>query len=158
ALSADGSQQIRGGVGLFAGRTPYVWISNQFGNNGIDFTRLSVSLNANNKIPFISDGTAQPTSLVGVGAATNESDLIDPNFKYPSVVRSNLAWDFSLPGGWFGTIEGLYTKTMEDVKYQNLNYKVTGALNLDGRPTFTKVVSSLSDVLLLTNTTQGNSY
>src|SRR5439155_7032756 len=30
---ADRSQ-IRGGVGLFAGRTPYVWLSNQYSNTG----------------------------------------------------------------------------------------------------------------------------
>ena len=39
-LSGKGTQQIRGGIGLFTGRPAYVWISNQFGNTGIDFTRI----------------------------------------------------------------------------------------------------------------------
>ncbi|MCZ6727089.1 MAG: carboxypeptidase regulatory-like domain-containing protein, partial [Acidobacteria bacterium] len=32
----DGRSQLRGGVGVFAGRTPYVWISNQYGRTGIE--------------------------------------------------------------------------------------------------------------------------
>ena len=34
---------VRGGLGLFTGRTPYVWLSNQYGNTGIDFTRLALA-------------------------------------------------------------------------------------------------------------------
>jgi hypothetical protein len=48
----DGREQIRGGFGFFAGRTPYVWISNQYGNTGVDFTRLSVT-NSTVPITFI---------------------------------------------------------------------------------------------------------
>ena len=33
-------KQLRGGIGSFAGRTPYVWLSNQYSNNGVDFTAL----------------------------------------------------------------------------------------------------------------------
>ena len=42
-LSGNGTAQIRGGVGLFTGRPAYVWISNQFGNTGIDFTRIGAA-------------------------------------------------------------------------------------------------------------------
>ncbi len=38
----DKKTQVRGGVGIFSGRTPYVWISNQFSNTGMDFTRLDI--------------------------------------------------------------------------------------------------------------------
>ncbi len=62
ALSQNNSQQIRGGIGLFSGRTPYVWLSNQFGNTGIEFRRLSVGFNAtgaNRIVPF-NPGSEQP--------------------------------------------------------------------------------------------------
>ena len=37
------------------GRPAYVWISNQFGNTGIDFTRIGAGNNAANRIPFVTD-------------------------------------------------------------------------------------------------------
>ena len=83
-------EQVRGGVGIFSGRTPYVWLSNQYGNTGIEITRLRVSYNNNNRVAFVPDALGQPTS---VGAAqTNEIDLVDPNYKYPRVIRGNLAY------------------------------------------------------------------
>ena len=46
ALGPNNTEQIRGGFGLFSGRTPYVWLSNQFGNTGNEFRRLQVPFNA----------------------------------------------------------------------------------------------------------------
>ena len=37
AGSGGRQSQVRGGVGLFSGRTPYVWLSNQYGNTGVDY-------------------------------------------------------------------------------------------------------------------------
>ncbi len=100
-LSGNGSQQIRGGVGLFTGRPAYVWISNQFGNTGIDFTRIGAGNNTANRIPFVADPLNQPTTVTGATAGTfsNEIDMIDPDFKYPSVLRGNIGYDHTLPGG-----------------------------------------------------------
>ena len=58
ALSANNREQIRGGIGLFSGRTPYVWLSNQYGNTGIEFRRLTQGFNVNNRIPFVTDANA----------------------------------------------------------------------------------------------------
>jgi hypothetical protein len=163
SLKQDGSEQIRGGIGSFAGRTPYVWISNQYGNTGIDFTRLSVTNNNKNRIPFVADPYAQytdPSQITGAAAsvATNEIDLIDPNFKYPSMIRGNLAYDRKLPGGWYSTVEFLYTWTVNDIRYENLNLQQIATSNIDGRPFYAREVPTLSDVLLLTNTNKGNSW
>lgn len=156
ALSSTGREQIRGGVGLFSGRTPYVWLSNQYGNTGNEFRRLSVGFNANNRVPFVADAKAQPTSVGS--AATNEIDLIDPDYKYPSLVRTNIAYDRELFLGFVGTGEFLYSRNMNDVKYSNLNLVQTGS-RPDGRPVFRRGrVPTLSDVILLSNTDQGDSW
>ena len=34
-LNGDQKTQVRGGTGLFSGKPPYVWISNQIGNTGV---------------------------------------------------------------------------------------------------------------------------
>lgn len=155
-LGGDRDQQVRGGIGSFSGRTPYVWLSNQFGNTGIEFRRLSVRFSSRNRIPFVADPEAQPTSLGD--AATNEIDLIDPDYSYPSVLRGNLAYDRDL-GVWGmrGTAEFLYSQNLEDIKYQNLNLKQVGT-RFDGRPVFGRSVPSLSDVIFLTNSDEGDSW
>jgi Carboxypeptidase regulatory-like domain len=160
-LSGKGTQQVRGGLGIFTGRPAYVWISNQFGNTGIDFTRIGASFNANNKIPFIADPTNQPATVSGAaaGSFTNEIDVIDPNFKYPSVLRGNVGYDHTLPWGFIGTADFVWSKTLKDIKYQNLNYvQVPGVTGIGGRPFFTRAVPSLSDVILLQNTTEGSTW
>lgn len=160
-IHGDGSEQVRGGVGIFAGRPPYVFISNQYGNTGVDFTRIGASSNTANRIPFIADVNAQAKVVTGAsaGSFTNEIDLIDPDFKYPSVLRGNVGWDRKLPWGLYGSGEFVWSLTQNDVRYQNLNYvpsvTVTG---VGGRPFFIKKVSTLSDVILLTNTDQGSSW
>jgi hypothetical protein len=157
ALGPNNTEQIRGGIGLFSGRTPYVWLSNQYGNTGIEFRRISVGFNANNRIPFNPDPNSQPTNIGN--AATNEIDLIDPDYKYPSLFRTNLAYDREL--GFFsliGTAEFLYSRNVHDIKYQNLNLRQVGT-RPDGRPVFQRnLVSTLSDVILLTNTDEGDSW
>jgi hypothetical protein len=153
-----GREQIRGGIGHFAGRTPYVWISNQYGNTGIDFTRLSVT-NSQVPIPFVPDPFNQPTSLPNVTPARNEIDLIHPDFKYPSIIRGNLGYDRELPLGMYGTFELLWSSTVNDIRYENLNLQQTGTLALDGRPIYTRnVVPTLNDVILLTNTDEGSNW
>jgi hypothetical protein len=161
ALNDKGTQQVRAGVGLFTGRPAYVWISNQFGNTGIDFTRIGASNNPANRIPFITDPNNQPTTVTGAaaGSFTNEIDVIDPNFKFPSVLRGNIGYDHTLPYGFIGTADFVWSKTIEDIKYQNLNFvPVEGVTGLGGRPLFTRKVPSLSDVILLENTSKGYSY
>jgi len=34
-VNSDQATQVRGGSGLFSGKPPYVWISNQIGNTGV---------------------------------------------------------------------------------------------------------------------------
>jgi hypothetical protein len=157
ALGPNNTEQIRGGIGLFSGRTPYVWLSNQYGNTGIEFRRISVSFAGNNRIPFNPDPANQPTTIGN--AATNEIDLIDPDYNYPSLIRTNLAYDRDLGVfGLIGTAEFLYSTNINDIKYQNLNLRQVGT-RPDGRPVFARnAVPGLSDVIFLTNSDEGHAW
>ena len=59
--TGDGKQQLRGGLGIFSGRTPYVWISNAYGNTGIETTSLTCTGTCVPP-PFSADPFAQPRS------------------------------------------------------------------------------------------------
>lgn len=158
SIGDSGTEQVRGGFGWFSGRTPYVWLSNQYGNTGIEFRRISVARGSGaQRIPFVTDVNAQPTSIGA--AATNEIDVIDPDYKYPSLIRTNLAYDRELGvGGLVGTAEFLYSKNVHDIRYENLNLQQTGT-RPDGRPVYSRNrVAGISDLILLTNTDQGDSW
>ena len=105
--SLDVRQQVRGGLGLFHGRTPYVWLSNQYSNTGNDFQRIRVFFDPYNRMPFSADPHDQPTDIGS--ASTNEINLVDPDYRYPQLLRGNLAYDRDL--GFFnliGSVELLF--------------------------------------------------
>ena len=148
-------QQVRFGSGLFGGRTPYVWLSNQYTNTGNEFTRISTGFNANNRITFVPDTTRQPTN-VGQ-AATNEINAVDEDYAFPRLLRGNIGYDRSMVAGLIGNVELLYSKTLKDIDYQNLNLAVAGQ-RPDGRPYYARANPAFSDVVFLTNTSEGNAW
>ena len=157
--SMNRRQQIRGGIGLFSGRTPYVWLSNQYSNTGVDFTAINTGgFLASKTIPFVSDPNNQPTSVVGSTAGNQTINAIDPDYQFPSVLRGNLASDHEL-GIWglVGTAEVLFSSNVKEIKYENLNYVQNRTLP-DGRPGYTRMVPTVNDVVLLTNTDQGGQW
>ena len=98
-IGSAGKQQLRGGIGVFQGRTPFVWISNNYGGTGVE--TVSLGCNSAACLPaFNPDPNSQPTSLGS--AFSNEIDLIEPDYNYPSLVRGNIAYDREL--GVFGLI------------------------------------------------------
>ncbi len=160
-LSNGGERQsqVRAGVGFFTGRTPYVWLSNQYGNTGIDFTTVSTTVSAANHVPFVADPNNQPVVVTGAAAGRQSLNLIDPDYKFPEVVRGNLAYDRELGIlGLVSTNEFVFTKNVKEIAYKNINYIPTGTNLPDGRFTYKKVDANLNDVLFLTNTSLGSSW
>ena len=162
ALNSSSSKpsQIRGGVGIFAGRTPYVWLSNQYGNTGVQFTNLAVNFNAANRLPFSANPDSQPKTVAGGLTGRQTINLIDPDYVYPQVIRGNLAVDRDLGFlGLIGTGEVVFSRNLKDIYYKNINYIPDTAVSRpDGRFVYRKFDTSLNDVMLLTNTDQGSSW
>lgn len=150
-----GGQQLRGGVGVFAGRTPYVWVANAYGGTGIG--QISLSCIKPSCTPtFVADPNNQPTSFPA-GGGSFETALTDPDFKAPRLWRATLAYDRVLPWDIRGTVEVLYSKNIEDVYYKNVNYVESGNVSpIDGRPIYKRNSTALSNALLLTNTNEGD--
>jgi hypothetical protein len=130
SVDEERNTQVRGGIGIFYGRFPYVWVSNQYSNTGVDFYTVTSAPPS-----FIADPYNQPKAATGLPTA--EVDLTDPNFKAPSVIRWSLAVDHKLPYDLTATVEGIFSVTQNDVYYQNINLKPRqSSLGGDGRPVF----------------------
>ncbi len=161
----DKSLQIRGGSGIFTGRIPFVWISNQVNNNGIlrGFYVLQRNENRNdfdaNPRPFNPDVRAylpenpQPSSPSGDLAVTAD------DFRFPQVWRTNIGIDKTLPGGLVATLEGIYTRNINDVLPQNINLPAsTGTFaGVDNRPFYgsNRINAPFNQAIYLTNTNKG---
>lgn len=153
--------QVRGGTGLFTGRPPFVWISNQIGNNGV-LTGFEQLTNTTAR-PFSPDPAryipATPTLPSSVELA-----VTDTNFKFPQTWRTNIAVDQKLPLGLIGTVEFIYSQEVNGINYYNANLpgaQTTFALP-DGRPRWTanRLITgayTVTSAEVLTNTNQGYS-
>lgn len=159
--------QVRGGVGIFSGRTPYVWISNQYSNTGVDLGRYR----AYYPDFFVTDPFDQPVSPNP--DTRGDINLITEDYRFPQVLKTNIAIDKKLPFGFTGTLEFVYTKSLKEIKYQNINIQATGETHsFDGRPLFGEpstsgsasygnpdyVDSNFQNVLLLSNTDEGYQF
>jgi hypothetical protein len=174
-VKGDGSIVVRGGSGLFTGRIPFAWLGYAFYNNGVNYNSVDL-----NNIQASAGSTTGPKYLLNQdpnkiyaqlpasAQSTTEVNLIDPNFKMPQVWRSSLAFDFKLPMGFRASVEGLYTKVIKDVQFENINLTDNATYFAQG-PTQTprysapaggnaKVNTAFSNAFLLTNTDQGYRY
>jgi hypothetical protein len=133
----DKQTQIRGGLGVFSGRVPYVWLSNQLSNNGVLFGSENIA-NPTNR-PFNPDVNAyRPAITLPLTPTAYNLAVTDPNFKFSQVFRTNLALDKNLGDGWILGLEGIYTKDINAVYLENVNLpkSTVTAVGADNRMIF----------------------
>jgi hypothetical protein len=158
--SGNKTTQVRGGTGVFTGRPPYVFLSNQIGNNGVLTGFIDVSGSSAAKYGFTADPNKYFIPSTPTLPSTFDLALTDPNYKMPQVWKSNLAVDQKLP--WLGlvaSIELLYNKTLNAVHYYNANLdksvgKLGGVDNRDlyaGNDNGVRVNDNVSMAAVLTN-------
>lgn len=160
----SGSRQtiLRGGVGIFTSRIPFVWPGSMFNNNGLTIGRVTA-----NDIPGgvdfrpeIGNQYTNPDFSIPSG----QIDIFTKDFKYPQVLRGNLAVDHQFAGGLKATFEGVYTKTLNNVAYTNINsnptvdFEWTGSP--DDRPVYvnSNINNTYSAVYVGHNTNEGYTY
>jgi hypothetical protein len=166
-VTGDKKTQLRGGAGVFAGPPPFVYISNQASNNGVDFgsfvvtsgTAFNADVNANRPV----NATANTQYNLAV---------TDKDFKFPQIFRANLAVDRKLFWDITATLEGIYSKDINAIYHQNINLPSSGTplVGSDNRIRYsaTKIYSGaggatasnpdITDAILMTNTNKGYSY
>ncbi len=115
----SGDTQVRGGTGIFTGKPPYVWISNQIGNTGA-LSALTATSNTT-AYPFNPNPDTYKQPATGALATSYELDVTDPNFRFPQTWRSNIGVDRRLPWGLVGTVEAMYDRDLNEPLYINAN-------------------------------------
>ncbi len=164
---------FRGGVGLFTGRVPFVWLSNAYNNTGMEAKSVQVSenvLKTMDNFPMTSD-PYKDIVLSGIAKAGGKSTIntLNKNFKYPQVFRVNLGFEQVFAGGWKFTFDGLYSKTLNNVFFSNLaiekkgvvygvNKEVANANNTAPYYNSNSVDTPYSAVIALKNTNKGYTY
>ena len=159
---------LRGGAGIFTGRIPFVWLSNNFTNTGIQTSVYNVYGSSGLKdgkqntgklsdVSLIVDPYKQSENTEKLGTSNQAINVFDKDFKFTQNLRLDLALDFTLAGIDF-TLEGVLSKNLNDIYYKDLTRTEAGktlgetyeSLSFDNRPMFAKITST-EDVPQLTD-------
>jgi hypothetical protein len=174
-VNGNQSFVLRGGIGVFVGRMPFAWLGYAETLNGSTYGNIDVKPSASNTIGgnTVIPLAINPLHLVDTinahfpasahASDTREVDVIDNNFKLPRVLRTNIAADIKFGKGYKLTLDAMYTKSLYDVKFQQINIKDQTEYYSAGptaSPVYTggKLNSQYSNVYLLTNTSEGYRY
>lgn len=161
----DESITVRGGVGLFTGRMPLVWPGGTYNNNGYYVGGYTASSAALNIIRFrwnSSDivNSVWTPSQVGQGFTKGPLNLISKNFRMPKLWRTSLGVDKNLGSGWTGSIEGLFSKNVNEIFYTNINIlpPIGTSVGPGARTVYGVAGSSTATIPITNNGTGTNPY
>lgn len=156
--------RVRGGVSVFGGGSPDIYLSNSFSNTGVttsaisNLTRATAvgGATATCNAPFTGanaavctaalngvNGETIPGAVTGyiatntAGQALAPTSSLSQDFNPPSVTKFNLTGEYDLFGFTFGA-DYLYTTTNQGLSFTDLRSRQIGTLP-DGRPRYTFV-------------------
>ncbi|HET6769245.1 MAG TPA: carboxypeptidase regulatory-like domain-containing protein [Chitinophagaceae bacterium] len=181
-IHGDKSFIARGGTGLFTGRIPYVYLTNIPTNSGMyqysaSINNTSAGINMSNYLfnpdphaynPFYKSGLPGnyfPTTAGTVASA--DFVVVDPDYKFPQVWRTDLAIDRHFGKSWKLTVEALYTKDINATYMFDANQKAPDATVKTGSYTrgyysnaaARRINSAISgNAIVLASTNEGSTF
>jgi hypothetical protein len=121
---------------------PFVWLANPYQNNG-GVTALSYRSFDPADAPFSADPYNQ--NVPASGSPSNQIDVIDPDFKLPTVLKASLGYDAELPWyGLVGSVELQSIRARDAAFYQALNIGQVQDTLADGRNSYWCTLGSTS--------------
>lgn len=167
---------LRGGMGLFTGRIPFAWLGYAFYNTGNSYGAFDrrqdngSSQLKGDPLQYGKQGIAPYAAQNGeivnnVNGGKTQVDLVDNHFVMPKVFRSSLAIDYTDGAGFHYNLEGIFTKTVKDVQFKQLNQQDNPTYNyydltLQRQPIFSSQVNpgAFTNVYEMSNTGKGYRY
>jgi len=167
---------VRGGSGIFTGRIPFVWFTNQPTNSGMLQYQLAISTGtapANAqlaRLPLLVDATQLladktlsdifPQQNVAAGKIAG----IDKNFKLPQVWRSSIGVDIKFLNMLL-SLDGIYTKDINSIYFDNINLAPATTNVTLGSTTIPYynsnarfITAPWQNVVIMRNTKEGQGY
>jgi hypothetical protein len=159
---------LRGGVGLFSGGNPNVWLSNAWSNDGITNVQPRETYGGNlivvpgpqGEVPLTQTGGGGlvPTSLWDTVAATgvdsgstSRTNLLDPDYDMPQEWKYALGATWDLPwGGWSADLDYMYTVLEKGAIYEDVSQEIQGS-TIVGAPIYGLIPGGGESNHMLTN-------
>ncbi len=136
-FDSDRQMQLRGGIGLFQGDAPQVWIGNSFNTTGFNYAAYGYKT-YDPTLPFSPDAFNQPVPTGAGKGGAQDVNFVGNDFKLPSIWKANLG--FETETGLWGTvfsIEALLSKVNNGLYYQSLNIGPNPVAGQGPMPSFT---------------------
>jgi len=160
---------VRGGVGLYSGGNPNVWLSNNFSNDGFRVAQLRESVIERNPpppencgygvdfslfdIPISGDGRPLynppqcQVDAIAFAEPNSGVNALDPNFEIPKNWKVNLGTTWTFGDDYMLNADILYTKAEDSAIVVASTMEQTGVAP-DGRPVYTDSRRFNSDYVL----------
>ncbi len=174
-VKGDKSMIVRGGTGIFTGRLPFVWYTNQVTNA----YGLQSTITLDSKSELDQYGITQfnpqwdgyyskfPTEPAALPSSGGSYALVDPSFSFPQVWRTSIGFDYKLPYDIDFTADIIYTKSLNDIYQFDANMAPSDTMLFAGtaweRAGYTSSSarfnnSKVRNAIVMSNTNQGQGF
>ena len=116
-----GQLTVDGGVGVFTGQVPFVWIVNNYSNTGVE--QKGLRLTAKSEGGQVVEPAAKFSTTPSPTSHSNTQFMLNAmneKFRYPQNLKANVAVGYATDDGWSLRAEALYTKTLHNAVFRNL--------------------------------------
>lgn len=136
--NATDTTTLRGGLGVFSGGNPNVWISNSYSNDGITNVQEQLRPVPNSIFSGGLSGQGRPgfdvpqelvdrvANTTADDAATSRVVIIDPGFKQPNELKLSLGATFDVSDNLTLDADLLYSRQRDSAVYVDLSQEITG--------------------------------
>ncbi|MDQ6888076.1 MAG: TonB-dependent receptor [Gemmatimonadota bacterium] len=141
-LGRDHASMLRGGIGAFAGRPAYAWLTNAYSNTGQEQTRLVCAVR--NGVPApTTDISRLPQRCTGAapGSPLPSVTYFAPDFRFQQAIKYVLGADHDFNHGVTASTDLIHTRTRDHLYVSDVNLVERGA-NAEGRAMYGSITRS----------------